>query len=117
MIMKKIILSVLLAVIASPLGAEVSTPFYNQNYIARGTISPHTSKIVFYDETNTKVGELRMTRGYMEFSGNMHTSARAFFQYLKDNMVDPYMRDFCDSKTTSDIQKEIETNKVRGGQE
>ena len=38
-----------------------------------------------------EVGKLDFSSGVMEFSGDIAESAKVFFEYLKDVIIDPYM--------------------------
>jgi len=52
------------------------------------TISPNTSLVISAD--NTEVGRLDWGTGKLEFSGELESSARQFFEFLKP-YVDNYI--------------------------
>ena len=53
-----------------------------------------TYTMVFWNE-DREIGKLDFSSGVMEFSGDIAESAKVFFEYLKDKIIDPYMnKDF-----------------------
>ena len=50
-----------------------------------------TYTMVFCNEVE-EVGKLDFSSGIMEFSGDIAESANVFFKYLKDVIIDPYMK-------------------------
>ena len=47
---------------------------------------------ISFSNGEKEVGRIDFSTGQMEFSGDIAESAKVFFDYLKDSLIDPYLK-------------------------